>query len=255
MIRLSIVSYLNTAPFLYGINHSGLLPDTGFEVSLDNPAQCARKLKAGEAEIGLIPVSVLPTLPEYRLIGETCIGAIGSVKSVLLVSNVPLNRISEIVLDYQSNTSVNLCRILASEYWNISPVFSEAKPGYLGELGGSKAGVVIGDRAFDAALQFNYCYDLSEMWHQYTGLPFVFAVWASIHPVEPTFLKKFEETLDWGIQHIQEAALAAKDHYPSHFEVETYLTKHISYTLDKSKRKGLETFLHLLSKLSELKPA
>jgi chorismate dehydratase len=255
MIRISIVSYLNTAPFLYGIKHSGLMPETGFKVSLDNPAQCALKLKAGEAEIGLIPVSVLPTLSSYELIGETCIGAVGKVESVLLVSKVPLNEITEIVLDYQSKTSVNLCRILASEHWKIRPVFSDAKPGYIEELGGSKAGVVIGDRAFDAALQFEYCYDLSEVWYKFTGLPFVFAVWASINPVEESFSKRFEATLEWGIHHLGEAAVDVKNRYPAHIDVETYLTKHISYTLDNAKQKGLETFLYLLSKLSELKPA
>jgi chorismate dehydratase len=134
-------------------------------------------------------------------------------------------------------------------------VFSDAKPGYIEELGGSKAGVVIGDRAFDAALQFDYCYDLSDVWYEYTGLPFVFAVWASINPVEEGFSKRFEATLEWGILHLWEAAIHVKKRYPAHLDVETYLTKHISYTLDKAKRRGLETFLHLLSKLSELKPA
>ena len=82
-IRITAVSYYNTLPFIYGIKHSGLL--SGYELSLDVPSECARKIINHEADISLIPVGALPGIPDYQLVSNLCIGADKDVKSVLLL--------------------------------------------------------------------------------------------------------------------------------------------------------------------------
>src|SRR5262245_54043811 len=119
LIRISAVSYLNTQPFVYGLNQAGvILPAT---LSLDMPADCARKLMSGEADLGLVPVAILPQLPEYHIASKFGIAADGPVNSVMLYSEVPLDQIEEVLLDYQSRTSVTLVRVLAQGLWKISP--------------------------------------------------------------------------------------------------------------------------------------
>jgi chorismate dehydratase len=252
MLRLSVVSYLNTAPFLYGLERSGLLESDSIQISLDIPAVCADKLRTGMVDVGLVPVATLLALPQYSILGNTCIGAVGKVDSVVLMSDVPLEEIEEIVLDFQSRTSVNLCRLLARDYWKINPVFTSAKSDFLSTLGGKRAGVLIGDRVFDHAHRFKYVYDLSEAWMNWKHQPFVFACWASINPIADEEWQKVEAALELGISNIDLAAKSVEANYPSHYPVLNYLIERISYTLDSPKRAGLETFLSALSTITPL---
>src|SRR4051812_36736309 len=123
-IKISIVSYLNSKPFVYGIEHSDLLNE--IDLQQDIPSVCAQKLIDGKVDIGLIPVAVLPLLKEKYIISDYCIGAVGKVASVMLYSDVPLDRISSVLLDYQSRTSVTLVKVLAKNFWKISPEWISA---------------------------------------------------------------------------------------------------------------------------------
>ena len=107
-VKISVVSYLNSKPFIYGLKHSELINNV--ELSLDIPSDCARKLLNGEVDLGLIPIAVIPKLKEHYIISDYCIGAEGKVTSVMMYSEVPLQEISTILLDYQSRTSVTLAR-------------------------------------------------------------------------------------------------------------------------------------------------
>jgi chorismate dehydratase len=249
MLKVSIVSYLNTAPFMYGLEKMGLFGHRDFDISKDYPSECARKLLEGEVDLGLVPVAILPHLNGYQIHGNTCIGSDGKVDSVVLLSDVPLFEIEEIVLDYQSRTSVQLCRILARELWKISPEFVPAGEETMKGISGKRAAVLIGDRVFDWAPKFKYVYDLSSEWKRLTGLPFVFAVWASVKKLEPSKIELFEQALQLGLSNINGAIELAMTHYPQHFDVENYLRNRISYTLDSEKIKGLETFLNFAGKL------
>ena len=140
MLRLSVVSYLNTAPFISGIKKAQLEQQGLVELSLDYPSICAQKLIAGQVDVGLVPVATLPLLPNYSILGNTCIGAHGKVDSVMLLSDVPLAEIEEIVLDFQSLTSINLCRLLARDYWNIAPKFIPAEKDFIDTIEKNRAG-------------------------------------------------------------------------------------------------------------------
>lgn len=240
-IKISAVSYLNTKPFIHGLNaHRELLEQC--EVQLDMPSECARKLLANEVDIGLVPVAVIPKLKEAHIITGYCIGAVGAVNSVMLYSNVPLNEIKRVYLDYQSRTSVALTRVLAREWWKISPEWIPASPGYENLVKGDTAGVIIGDRTFYLNDKFKYVYDLAKEWMSYTSLPFVFACWVANKKLSPGFIRLLDTALGQGVAQKLEVAEAFAADYPG-FDVKDYLGTRISYELDDEKRKGLSLFL------------
>lgn len=244
-IRVSAVSYLNTIPFIHGIESSPSLLSQ-IELSRDIPSECARKLQSGEVDLGLVPVAILPFLENAFITSDYCIGAVGEVESVLLLSEVPLEEIQSIQLDYQSRTSVQLCKILCREYWKIQPTFEAAKPGYENEIKGKKAAVVIGDRCFGIKEQYSYVYDLSKAWYDWQKLPFVFACWVSTKDLSTSFEKDFNDALKCGLEDLG----GAIERYPfeglSKRQQLNYLTNAIDYQLDDDKVKGLNQFLEKL---------
>jgi len=244
-IRITAVSYYNTLPFIYGIRHSGML--SGYELSLDVPSECARKLHANEADIGLIPVGALPAFEEYHLVSDLCIGADKDVKSVLLLAESELTEIKTIYLDTDSLTSVNLVSILAEKYWNICPEWKSLSL-LNGKLSAHEGKVLIGDKTFGLSAKHPYCYDLAGEWIKYTGLPFVFAVWISRQPLPSAFITEFNAALTWGVNRRAESVIMAQHPHITEHELVSYLTNDISYPLDAQKQQGMELFLDLLSR-------
>ncbi len=248
--RISAVSYLNTTPFLFGLSNPKILNQ--IELSLDHPAACAEKLLNNEVDIGLVPVAVLPGLKNHEIISDYCIGARGPVRSVILYSNTPLHKIESIILDYQSRTSVNLARILATRYWEINVNWISATPGFENNyLKGKEACIIIGDRAFGMVKKYRYVWDLSEEWWNYTGLPFVFATWTANKKIDQKFLKSFNEALGYGVSHIRELVDKARENTVlNHEELFHYLSEDISYHFDAEKKEGLKRFLNELKSLN-----
>lgn len=245
-VKISIVSYLNTTPLIYGIEQDSSFQEQ-IELQKDIPSECARKLIAGEVDLGLVPVAVIPQLKEKYIITDCCIGAEGTVKSVLLLSEVPIQEIENIYLDYHSKTSVNLCKVLCREHWKIEPTFLEAKPGFEDNIKGTTAGVIIGDRTFHLPKQFNYQFDLAEEWKALTGLPFVFAAWVSNKELPQEFIIKFNAVLKNGLNLIDESIEAVQNLNISKVELKEYLTRYIKFDLDTDKLKGMNLFLSKLN--------
>jgi chorismate dehydratase len=248
MIRISAVSYLNTKPFLHGLEIS---PVKDIALSLDIPSECARKLLEGEVDLGLIPVAVIPLLKEAHILPDYCIGADGEVDSVKLYSQVPLNEIKTILLDYQSRTSVTLVRVLANEHWKISPEWKKAESGYEEKISGTTAAVVIGDRTFKLNGTFNYEFDLAGEWKKMTGLPFVFACWVSNKKLETDFIASFCKAMEAGLQDIGTVINAESPKY-SPFDVEKYLTKSLNLRLDTRGEAAIDLFLNKMKQLAPL---
>jgi chorismate dehydratase len=243
-IRVSVVAYLNAQPFIYGLKHHEVIKK--IDLNLDIPSECARKLLNNEAAIGLVPVAVIPQLKDFEIIGKTCIGAIGKVASVLLCSDVPLNEIEQVFLDFHSRTSVTLVQVLSKHFWKINPNFIQAPDDYINHIQGKTAGVIIGDRTFNLKKDFKYIYDLSEEWQKFTGLPFVFAAWVGRKGMDSHVLKDFEEALQLGLK---EKNLVIKDCqrlFGNSFDVAHYLNVNIQYELDEEKMKGLRLFYEYL---------
>ena len=247
MIKVSCVSFLNSRPFIYGLQNDAINKD--IELSLDIPSACADKLKSGEVDIGLVPVILIPELKDPHIISDYCIGADGKVETVLLFSNVPLEKIETIELDPQSRTSVMLARILAANFWKIQPEWL----GIAGEPQPSEndrtAYVLIGDKTFNLKGKFRYEFDLAEEWKKFTtgtahaaGLPFVFACWVANRQLPEDFLRKFNEALQYGLDHRQDLIPEFASSFPR-ADVHDYLFNKISYSLDQEKRSGMHLFL------------
>jgi chorismate dehydratase len=242
-IRVGAVSYLNTKPLMYAFKHG--LKLEGVEIVEEYPSKLASMLLNDEVDVGLVPVAILPKLKEHYIITDYCIGAERAVASVCLFSEVPLEKIEKVVLDYQSKTSVALARLLMENYWKLPVVFEEAKENFRDEIKGTTAAVVIGDRAFEQRKVSAYKYDLAENWIKFTGLPFVFAAWVANKKLPEDFIKAFNEANKQGLQNID--AVVAENLSP-YYDLKTYYTKNINYELTPEKRKGLEKFLSFLKK-------
>jgi chorismate dehydratase len=193
-IKVSAVSYTNSKPFVYGIMHSGILDQ--IDLSLDIPSVCANKLIENQVDIGLVPVAALLHIKDYQIISNYCIGARGKVDSVFIFSNKPIQEIRTLQLDAQSRTSNNLSKVLLKYHWKINPELVNS------EL--ADAFVQIGDRTFSNRDHYPYQYDLATEWFNFTGLPFVFAVWASNKPIPEDFKIAFNEALKYGLDHRKE---------------------------------------------------
>lgn len=237
-IKAGAVSYLNTKPLLYGFQQGRF--DKELELIETYPSGLANMLVNDEIDLGLVPVAVIPQLKEYHIISDYGITCDGAVDSVCLFSNVPLEKIDTVLLDYQSRTSVALLKILLKEHWKIAPQLLEGKKGYEEEIAGTTAGLVIGDRAFVQKEKSQYSYDLGAAWKEMTGLPFVFATWISNKELPGDFIERFNAANATGLSHI-DAVIAQNP--GAGFDLEKYYTQSISYTLDDEKRKALALFL------------
>jgi chorismate dehydratase len=242
-IRVGVVNYLNTKPLLYGLERPPI--KDLIELKGDYPAKLAQMLINDEIDVGLIPVAVIPQLPSYHIIGDYCIGAEGEIATVALFSEVPMNEIKKIYLDYQSRSSVALLKFLVKEYWGINPEIIQAEnDAYRREIKGTTAGLVIGDRAFEQRKISTFIYDLGSEWRKITGLPFVFAAWISRKELPADFIKIFNEANAVGLTHIDEIV---KETPFDLYDLSKYYSLHLSYRMDEQKKKGMELFLKYIS--------
>jgi len=244
LLKISAISYLNTFPFVYGLEQSGM--QKNFQLELDVPSLSAEKLQDEKVDIALVPVGALPGFPEYHLISPYCVGATNAVKTVLLLSQVPLARIRTVHLDFDSRTSIELVRVLSKNFWNISPAWKKLNPGEAVKPAGYESLVAIGDKTFEIRHHFPYVYDLAEEWIRFTGLPFVFSVWASKKNLPDWLVAPFIEALSWGVRHKRGSIEYFKDKLPACDDCLDYLENNISYSFDKEKRKGFDLFLSYL---------
>ncbi|GHT15656.1 chorismate dehydratase [Bacteroidia bacterium] len=236
--QLSIVNYLNAAPFLYGLQRA---VGDGLRLKLQTPADCAASFFAGAADVALVPVGALLGQDDYRVVTNFCIGAVRRVHTVCLFAGEPLERLHTIYLDIHSRTSVLLMQILAKEFWQIHPKFLPSR----GDVYLPAAGVgyvLIGDKAFEAHHRFAQVYDLAQAWHTHTGLPFVFALWLSQKHVDTGCIAVIDEALRYGAAHLREVIGEQEQRYAG-VDVAHYLTQNIDYRYDAPKQKAVQLFL------------
>lgn len=242
-IRVAAVSYLNTKPLMYGIRNHPVINE--IELVEEYPARIAQMLLNDEVDVGLVPVAVIPKLKEWHIVTDFCIGARGEVASVCIFSEVPMEEIEEVYLDYQSRTSVNLAKVLLREFWKKDVILINATgEDYRDKIQGTTAGVVIGDRALEQRSRSTYIYDLASAWRDYTGLPFVFAAWISNKQLPQEFIQLFNEANKLGVENAKYVARYL-DYKP--YDLRTYYTKNIDYILDEKKLEGLKLFLSKLT--------
>ncbi len=242
-IRIAAVSYLNTKPLLYGLKQGTLMQQ--IDLIEDYPAKIAALLVNDEIDMALVPVAIIPQLKEYHLVSKYCIGAVNSVASVSLFSNVSIENIETVLLDYQSKTSVALTKILLKHFWKKEVTFINATENYIAEINDTTAAVVIGDRALQIKNNYKFNYDLADAWKAFTGLPFVFATWVSNKPLPQSFIDEFDTCMQIGLDNIDNVVAENKIDY---YDLKKYFTENISYQFDDEKKEALALFLKYLSK-------
>jgi len=241
--RIGAVSYLNTRPLLLGMEQ-GPFSDS-IDLVKSYPSQIAQDLLEDTIDIGLIPVAIMPLLSNPQIVSKYVIGTEGEVASVALFSQVPMDQIEKVYLDYQSRTSVALAKVLLAQYWKKEVEFLIAAEGYINEISGTTAGIIIGDRALASLKRFEHIYDLGLAWKQHTGLPFVFAAWVANKPIPPKFIEAFDAANAYGLKHL-DGVIALIPAAEQVYDLHKYYTENISYEFTEEKKKGLESFLKLI---------
>lgn len=237
-IRIGAVSYLNTKPLIYGLERGSIREK--IELISDYPANVATKLIEGSIDIGLVPVTVFDKVPHAQIIGEYGIGCDGAVDSVAIFSEVPIEQITTIILDYQSRTSVALAQLLMREYWKKEIQWIPASnEDFKAQIKKDTAAIIIGDRALQQKQHSMFMYDLGEAWKLHTGLPFVFACWIANKPINNAFIKEFNDANRLGFANLEQIVMEAKIGFTDLYK---YYTHYIKYELDDQMKKGMELF-------------
>lgn len=241
-IKVAAVSYLNTKPLLYGLERSELMNE--MDLLLDYPSRLAEQLKYNEIDLALLPVAAIPGIEGARIVSDYGIASDGNVASVAIFSQIPMDGIETVYLDYQSRSSVRLAQLLLERYWGKDVQYQAAPENYIEYINGSTAGVIIGDRALKQFTNFEYVYDLATAWKEFTGLDFVFAAWVANKELPRDFLQAFNVANATGLAHIDE--VIAGNPFP-YYDLKTYYTENIRYRLDEAKIKGMNKFLEMIA--------
>jgi len=243
--KVSVVQYLNTVPLIWGMLKGD--EQGKFELSYTTPAGCAEAVRAREADLGIIPSIEYQRLDRAQVIAGISIASKNEVKSVLLLSKVPVEKVTSVAVDNSSRTSAALVRILMRKFYSrfITVTPSAPKPDEM--LGRADAALVIGDPALTYQGRAAHVYDLAAEWKRFTGLPFVFALWVGHEDPRLSKLRKdFESSRDFGLAHVDEIAGEYGPKLKLAPEaVKVYLTRNIDYSLDEDNRKGLRLFYKL----------
>lgn len=261
-LRISAISYLNTAPLMWDFEHG----EAGrqFDISYTLPSACARDLESGAADIGIIPAAAYTMIPELKILPDVAIASRRPVRSILLVSKVPVEKARTVALDTSSMTSVALIKILFEKWLGGARTFTSMPPQIDKMLAEHDAALVIGDPALQIDRSQYFTLDLAEEWIRYTGKPFVFAFWA----VRSAALKEASPALDLPeiFQQSRDHGLApasldqiAREWAPRlrlrEADVRSYLTENIHYSLDPACLEGLQLFFRYAAEIGALPPA
>jgi chorismate dehydratase len=235
-----------------------------FEISYTLPSHCAASLRVGAADIGIIPAAAYTSIPDLAILPGVAIASLRAVRSILLVSKVPRERIHTVALDTSSMTSVALIKVLFAKWWGGGRTFSAMEPDLEQMLKKADAGLVIGDPALKIDRSRYLTYDLAEEWIRLTGKPFVFAFWAVRQaalknlPRDLDLARVFQESRDHGLLP-ESLDRIAREWAPrvslNQEQVKSYLTENIHYSLDPDCLEGMQLFYQLARECGALPSA
>jgi chorismate dehydratase len=243
--KISVVQYLNSVPLIWGMLHGE--QKGKFELQFTTPGGCAEAIRTRKADIGIIPSIEYQRMDRLQIISGISIASKGEVKSVLLLSKMPIAKIQNVAVDNSSRTSAALLRILMRKFYSRPINFLPCIPRPDEMLRRADAALVIGDPALGYNGQIPEVYDLAAEWKKFTGLPFVFAFWAGHEEFGISkYGEDFEDSRSFGLAHIDDiAAEYAPKMGMKTPGVKVYLTKNIDYSLDEENREGLRLFYKL----------
>jgi chorismate dehydratase len=269
--KISIVKYLNAVPLAWGILE-GPQKDS-FEPLLSTPAECADQLAKGSVDIGLIPSIEFQRIKGSRIVPGPAVASLYQVRSVILVSVVPLWKVKTVACDSGSRTSVALTKIIFDEYYQIRPDFRPAEPNLANMLAQNDAALLIGDNALKfmedndlpniesqkpivrSGSEPLEVFDLAERWRNLTGLPFVFAFWAVRDGFKDTgIVDTLKSSRDFGVAAIPEIAQRYSESLPIKKEfIQAYLEKNVHYYMDQTCLEALRLFYEKAARVGAIK--
>jgi chorismate dehydratase len=243
--RLGAVSYLNAAPTVHGLDS-----DPGFLVEREVPSRVARRLHAGEVDLGLLP-SIEYAFGDFAIVPGIAVGSRGRVRSVLLFHHGPLERVRRVALDTSSRTSAALVKILLRERLGRDPQYVPMGPRLVDMLAVADAALLIGDPALDHEEDAARL-DLGEEWARLTGLPFVYAFWAGRRgAVGASGVRRLQSALADGLGALGAIASRQARGDPARAaRYEAYLRENIVYRLGEDEQAGLLEFFRRAHQLS-----
>ncbi len=249
-IRVASVKYINSYPFMLGLRDGKVASLTDVEVF--HPSECADRVIQGQSDIGLMPVAAIASMQEYHIVSDYCLSTNGEVRTVLLVSNDPLEEVKRIFLDFRSRSSVALCRIFAARLWHREFEWLSTTEDFdITAMKHGEAAVMIGDRCFEYARLFRYRIDFGLEWKRFTGLPFVFACWISSKELDESFTALFNKALGEGVRRKNDSvSLLPDESVASRDEVIYYLNNNIDFYLNDDKRKAISMFINYIKELN-----
>jgi chorismate dehydratase len=271
-LKISSISYLNTAPLMWDFEHSEAGADDNFDISYTIPSACAEALRAGTADIGIIPAAAYATIPDLVIIPDVAIAARRAVRSILLVSKKPVDRLSKqplwkqvrtVALDTASMTSVALAKILFAKWLGGARDYKPMAPDLDAMLGACDAALLIGDPALQVDRTRYFTLDLAEEWVAHTGKSFVFAFWAIRKQAlaghaGAAIAEVFQKSRDHGLSPKNLEAIAQEWAPRLGLTVEivrVYLTHNIHYYLDPPCLEGLQLYYRLAAEIGALPQA
>jgi chorismate dehydratase len=261
-LRISAISYLNTAPLMWDFEHGEAGRD--FYLSYTLPSACARALAEGTADIGIIPAAAYAEIPELVVLPDVAIASRRAVRSILLVSKVPVEQVRTIALDTSSMTSVALTKVLFEKWLGGGRTFTAMAPDVDRMLAENDAGLLIGDPALKVDRSRYHTLDLAEEWIRHTGKPFVFAFWAvrsaALQDSDPSqdLPSIFRVSRDHGLEPANVNEIV-REWAPQlglgEGNVRSYLSESIYYQLDPACLEGLQLFYRYAKEVGALPSA
>jgi len=243
-IRLSAISFLNAVPLNFLIHYRNI--PSWLDVTFRTPAQSADALQSGQTDVALLPSIEFQTIPDLKVVPSMGIVSPRRVRSVVLITKKPLEKLRHIGITIDSRTSVALLKVILSFYLRRECRFTpfHTVETALEQFDGA---LIIGDRAMVTDFSGFMVFDLAELWHSFTGLPFVFAMWGVRKAA-------YNEALGEYLIENKKAGLAnlefiAKDFSPrlglSEKDLLSYLQTNLSYDLNEIEKKSLRLFYKL----------
>jgi chorismate dehydratase len=279
-LKISAISYLNTAPLMWDFEHADAGPGIDFDISYTIPSACAEALRAGAADIGIIPAAAYATVPDLVIIPDVAIAARRAVRSILLVSKLVSKapgvvtsqdqdkdrwsqQVRTVALDTSSMTSVALAKVVFAKWLGGARDYTPMAPDLDAMLGTCDAALLIGDPALQVDRSRYFTLDLAEEWVARTGKSFVFAFWAIRKQAlagrdGAAIAEAFKKSRDHGLSPKNLETIAQEWAPRLGLTVEAvrvYLTQNIHYYLDPPCLEGLKLYYQLGAEVGALPPA
>ncbi len=257
LTRIGTVSYLNTKPLVYGLQQQAY----DCVVTFDLPSRLADQLASGLLDVALIPSIEAVMTPSYTIVSDACISSRGPVWSVKLLSRVAMPEIRSLALDEGSRTSAALARIILGQQFGCFPVCSSLGINHDWLAVATDAVLIIGDRAMKPLVTnlaegdsnpFVYEWDLGKVWNDWTGYPFVFAVWAARDGVDFDRLDSILSACrNNGVAELASICQEQASQYDLTYQAcHRYLSENLHFVLGTEEKFGLDLFFRYASQQS-----